>query len=353
MEKNEQIKSVINQLDNKEFGMYFFVHDTLGNPTAGIANIYEHVKVLNDLGYKASILHEKNDYKGVATWLGDEYMKLPHVSIESQQLKVVSSDFIFIPEIFSTLMDQIKEFPCKKVVISQSYSYALELLPIGKSWVDFGFKDVITTSDVQADYLKTLFPSLNAKVIPVSIPEYFSPSKEIPKPIVAIHTRDQADTLRIIKSFYLQFPQYKWVTFRDLRGLPRKEFAEELKNSAVAVWVDDASGFGTFPLEAIECNVPVIGKLPTLIPEYILNGENIRENGVWTNNTLLIPELIAEFMRLWFEDSLPSVLFDEMKLSKGQYQEGMQVVKISEVYSSLIQERKNEFLLMLNNDKDE
>jgi hypothetical protein len=37
----------------------FFTLDTKGNPTAGIANIYEHVKLLNELGYNATILHEK------------------------------------------------------------------------------------------------------------------------------------------------------------------------------------------------------------------------------------------------------------------------------------------------------
>lgn len=351
MEKNEQIKLVMEQLKTKEFGMYFFVLDTMGNPTAGIANIYEHVKILNDLGYKATILHEKNEYKGVGSWLGEEYEKLPHLSIESQQLKVTSSDFIFIPEIFSTLMDQTKDFPCKKVVFSQSYSYALELLPVGKRWADFGFNDAITTSEVQAKYLKSLFPSLKTNTVPISIPSYFKPTDDLQKPIVAIHTREQSDTLRIIKSFYLQFPQYRWVTFRDMRGLSRKEFADELKNSAVGVWVDDVAGFGTFPLEAIECNVPVIGKIPSLTPEYIdKDGEGIRENGVWTNNILLIPELIAEFMRLWFEDSLPKVLFDEMEKTKGQYSEGMQVMKINEVYSKLVDERILEFTHMLENE---
>lgn len=338
-----QLQTIINDLDDKNFGMYFFVLDTMGNPTAGVANVYEHVKVLNDLGYRATILHEKNEYKGVASWLGEEYMKLPHISIESQQLKVVSADFIFIPEIFSTLMDQVKEFPCKKVVFSQNYHYILELLPIGQRWNDYGFNDAITTSELQASYLKSLFPSINTHVVPVSIPEYFKPTENLQMPLVAIHTRDQSDALRIIKSFYLQFPQYKWITFKDLRGLPRKEFAEDLKSAAVAVWVDDVSGFGTFPLEAIECGVPVIGKIPNMVPEWMKDGNDIKGNGAWTNNTLYIPELIAEFMRRWLEDSLPQELLDGVESSKGQYTEGLQVVQISEVYSKLVADRKLEF----------
>ena len=88
-EQIKQINVVLENLNNKDFTLYFFTLDTKGNPTAGIANIYEHVKLLNELGYKAAILHEKNDYKlkadengnGIAEWLGEDYSKLPHVSI--------------------------------------------------------------------------------------------------------------------------------------------------------------------------------------------------------------------------------------------------------------------------------
>ena len=148
--QEEQVTQLLNQLDNKEFAFYFFTLDTLGNPVAGVANIYEHVKVLNELGYKAFIMHEKDDYKlrgdetsmGINDWLGEEYAALPHISIEGQQLNVTPTDFIIIPEVFANVMDQVKAFPCKKIVFSQSYDYLLELLPIGKKWhTDFGFYD--------------------------------------------------------------------------------------------------------------------------------------------------------------------------------------------------------------------
>jgi hypothetical protein len=47
----EQVNVVINRLESKDFSLYFFTLDTKGNPVAGVANIYEHVKVLNNLGY--------------------------------------------------------------------------------------------------------------------------------------------------------------------------------------------------------------------------------------------------------------------------------------------------------------
>ena len=80
MEKTEildQIKDNIEKIGNKDFGIYFFTMDTKGSPTAGVANVYEHVKILTELGYKAYILHEKNDYANVGSWLGEEYAELP------------------------------------------------------------------------------------------------------------------------------------------------------------------------------------------------------------------------------------------------------------------------------------
>jgi len=346
----KQITEAISNLENKNFNFYFFTLDTKGNPTAGIANIYEHVKILTELGYKANILHEKNDYKlhgdtngqGLADWLGSEYAELPHISVESQTLKVGPQDFIIIPEIFANIMDQIKQFPCKKVVFSQNYDYLLELLPLGKRWnVDYGFNDVITTSDRQADYLKSLFPSIKTYVVPVAIPAYFKPSDKPKQPIVTIVTREQGHAAKIAKAFYLKNPIYKWVTFKELRGLPREKFASELGNSCLAVWLDEPAGFGTFPLEAMQSGTPVIGKIPNLIPEWLEGKDEagnpiIKNNGIWTNTTINIPDLIATFMKHWFEDSIPSELLDGANDSSNQYTSEKQKVILEAVYADLV-----------------
>lgn len=348
-----QINQVLSNLNDKNFTLYFFTLDTKGNPTAGIANIYEQVKILTNLGYKAAILHEKNDYylrgnedgHGISDWLGEEYALLPHHSIEAQNLNISPADFIIIPEIFSNIMDQVKGFPCTKIVLSQSYDYLLELLPIGKRWTtDYGFNNVITTSQKQADYLQTLFPTIKTHVVPVSIPSYFKESEKPKQPIVALHTRNQTDAAKIAKSFYLQYPIYKWVTFKELRGASREQFASDLRNACLSVWIDDTAGFGTFPLESIESNVPVIGKIPNMIPEWMEEvGENgvstIKNNGIWTNTTLNIPEIIATYLKLWLEDSVPSDLLEGVKNSQGQYTEENQVELATVTYATLVENR--------------
>ena len=327
----EQVNAVIEKLESKDFGIYFFTLDTKGNPVAGIANIYEHVKVLNQLGYRAYILHEKNDYKkfgnedenGLADWLGEEYANLPHMSIESGALNVGPQDFLIIPEAFSSVMQQkeVRSLPCKKVVFSQSPEYIFELLPLGRRWTDFGFNDVITTSEKQGEYLKTLFPSINTHVVPVAISSLFKPSSKPKLPIVTIHTRNQSDVTKITKAFYLQYPIYKWLTFKELRGLSKAQFADELSKSCLAIWVDDVAGFGTFPLESI--------------------------------SSVNIPELISTYMKVWLEDSVPQELLDGMNEIKGVYSEQNQVKKIEEVYNSLVQSRADEFKNIIDSLKTE
>lgn len=353
--QKEFVEGILTKLENKDFGLYFFTLDTRGNATAGIANIYEHVKLLRELGYNAHILHEKNDYKlrgdaegmGIAEWLGEEYAQLPHVSIETQGLNISAEDFLIVPEIFANVMDQAKKFPCKKIVLSQNYDYLLELLPLGRRWSDYGFNDVITTSQRQADYIASLFPSTRSQVIPVSIPEYFKASDKPKIPVVTICARDQGAAAKIAKMFYLQYPLYKWITFKELRNLSREQFAKELGKSCLGVWLDDAAGFGTFPLEAMQSDTPVIGKMPNMIPEWMeetdeAGNANIKNNGVWTNTHLNIPELIATYLKVWLEDSVPEDLVAGIESSKNVYTSAKQKEKVEEVYGSLIEGRKKE-----------
>lgn len=359
--QEEQVKTILSRIDNKEFAFYFFTLDTLGNPVAGVANIYEHVKVLNELGYKAFIMHEKDNYKvrgdengmGINDWLGEEYASLPHISIEGQKLTVNPIDYIIIPEIFANVMDQVKQFPCKKIVFSQSYDYLLELLPIGKKWnFDYGFNDVITTSERQANYIKNLFQGINTHVVPVGIADYFKPSEKPKTPIVTILTRNHGDAKKIANAFYLQFPMYKFISFKELRGMPKRLFAEELGKSCLAVWIDDPSGFGTFPLEAMQSGTPVIGKIPNMVPEWMETtnegGEiSLKNNGVWTNTTLNIPELIGTYMKVWFEDSIPQDLINAMDETNGKYSMENQKKEIEKVYGTIVSNRRNEFAAMI------
>jgi hypothetical protein len=332
------IKEAVSNLEKKSFRIYFFVMDTKGTPIASVANIYEHARILRELGYDAQMLHEKSDYTPVDASLGEVYSSIPHVSIDKQQLKVNTQDFIVIPEIFANVMEQTAKLPSKRIVFAQSYDYIFEMLMPGKNWADYGIRDVITTTEKQKDYIENLFSkTIKAEVIPVSIPEYFKPSDKPKKPIISISTRDQRDLVKIYKAFYLKYPHLKWVSFRDMRGLPKEAFAKSLAESCLAIWIDDISSFGTFPVEAMKCDVPVLGKVPNMVPEWMTD-----KNGLWTHDPLVIVDLAANYFQAWLEDGEPQELFEEMSKMKNAYTVEQQKEKIKEVYERLFQNRINE-----------
>lgn len=355
-EKNQQILETIKKIEEKDFNIYFFVLDSKGNPIGELAYIYEHAKVLRENGLNAVILTEKNDYTGVGDWLGEEYANIPHVSIESQTLKVGPQDFLIIPEIFANVMDQTKQFPCKRIVFCQSYDYILEILNLGSKWSDYGIKDCVTTSEKQKAQIKELFQNINTEVVPIGIPDYFKPTDKLQKPVISISCRDPRDTSKIVKSFYLKYPQYKWITFRDMKGLPRESFAQILGESCLSVWVDLISGFGTFPVESMKCGVPVIGRVPNLVPEWMENPiteanqeRSLKDNGIWTYDTLRIPDLIATFIRLWLEDNIPADVYEKLEETPQTYTMEKMNSSIMNYYTNQINGRVAELSTLITN----
>ena len=351
-EQLEKIKESIEKIENKNFGIYFFTIDTKGNPTAGVATIYEHVKKLRELGYNANILHDKNDYKlredeegmGIAEWLGEEYANLPHVSIESQKLQVGPSDFVVIPEAFASIIKQTVSFPCKRIVFLQSYEYIFEMLEIGEGWEQFGITDVITTNKSLSEYAQSVFRGLRTDIIPVGIPEYFKNSTEPKIPTIAMSARDKRELLIIVKIFYQKYPHYRFVTFRDMSGLPREMFAKELSKSFVSVWIDELSSFGTFPLESMRTKTPVIGKIPRMVPEWMGSVDqkgnlNLNDNGIWTPNLNSIPDIIATMVGLYLEDAIPENILNGMSEWGNKYSTEESDKILSEVYKNIFDRR--------------
>jgi exonuclease III len=253
----EKVKQSIQTLRDKQARIYLLVQDTKGNARASVRYMYQMGKTLKDNGFNPIILHEKADYAGVIAWLSEEYMELPHKAIEGQNLEISPEDFLVIPEVFGYVMDQVKQLPCAKIVLTQSYAYMLETLQPGQTWAQLGFYKVITTSNKQKELIEGVMRNVYVDVVEPYISDNFQKNKFPPKTIINIHTREHRDTTNLIKSFYAKFPQYRWITFRDLRGLSEEEFAEAMKDSFLSIWIDQSSSYGTFPLESMKMGIPV------------------------------------------------------------------------------------------------
>lgn len=340
----EKLERSINNMKDKKSKLFFVVQDTKGNAKASVRYIYQMAMALKKSDYNPIILHEKPEYDGVASWMGEEYMTLPHAAIEGSSLEISPDDLIIVPEIYGFIMDQITKLPCGKIVLSQCQDYIFETLQPGQSWSQLGFLKCITTTEQQKEYIRTTMRGVSTDVIEPVISDCFVKSEYPPKTIVNVHTRDHRDTINLIKAFYSKFPQYRWITFRDLRGLSEKEFAEAMKESFVSIWVDQNGSYGTFPLESMKVNVPVIGLVPDLVPTWMNE-----DNGVWINNKTMLVDVLSDFIQNWLEDNINPTLFENMESTVqslptlSQFEEN-----VVELFERMLEVRLDSFESQLN-----
>lgn len=350
-EKSKQTKGVIKRIDDaidslkkKDFTVYFFVIDTKGTPNGSTQYIYEMAKELIDLGYSTTMLHQEKEFTGVADWLGEEYSTIPHACIESENIKVSTSDFLIIPEIFSNVMNQTKNLPCKRIILCQNVNFISEFIPLGVSWSNYNITDAITTSSTQANDIKELFPGIRINVIPPAIPKYFRNDGAPKKMMVSVIAKDQSIVNKIVKQFHWKFPDYRWVTFTDLRNMPRQLFADTLRESAITIWVDDETYFGYAPIEAIKSGSIVIGKIPQIIPEWMYGEtqDELNKAGIWFNDMRDVQKITQNAIKAVLDDMVPNELYSEMKTFENKYSMESRREQITNLFETYIKNRIDE-----------
>jgi hypothetical protein len=334
-----KIKKSIQNIEEKKNRIFFFVQDTKGNAKASIEYIYNMAFTLNQNDYTVVMLHEKNDYTNPSIWLGNKYEGLVHQSVEGTNLEIAPEDIMVIPEIFGFVMEQIKNLPCGKIVLSQAYDHILETLSPGMSWAQLGFFKCITTSETQRESMEKIMKKISFDVIPPVISDKFQKQVLPAKPIIVVHSREQRDAINLIKQFYLRYPQYRFFTFRDLRGLTQDEFAQALQDSFLGVWIDPTSGFGTFPLECMKSGVITLGRIPNLKPEWMTE-----KNGIWLDNPNLMVDVIADLIQTWLEDNLVKDIYTEAEETASQYSDQSKFEsQVTSLFSDFSNKRKEAF----------
>lgn len=346
--KKEMLQIVeenISRLKNKDFNLYFFVLDTKGNPNSSLEYIYQTALVLNKKGYNVTLLHQDKDFVGVNDWLGEEYANLPHANIEIDNVEITPSDFLFIPEIFANVMMQTKKLPCKRVVLVQNYTHITEFMPVSQTYDNLNITDAIITTKVQENKVKELFPTVRTHIVSPSIKKIFRKNTEMKKLIINVVSKDQSIVNQIVKSFYWKNPLYKWVTFRDLRGVTQNVFAEALREAAFTIWVDDATNFGYTLLEALRSGGVVLAKIPNTPSDWMFdnNGE-LTESVLWFDHIDQVSNMLSSAVRSWTLDLIPEDVYVMQESFNDLYSEETQEKEIEEVYiKGLIGRRLKEF----------
>lgn len=353
-DKIDVLTKSIARLENKTSKFLFCVPDT-PTPSASIYELYTHANAVIKLGYKAIILTERRDLKP-PDWIESEYTDIPHLLITDSKLTVSPDDFMIIPDVFTNIMEQTKKLPCTRICLVQSLDYLLNSLIPGTDLTNFGINEVITTSKVLEDKLNIFFKdTYKIKKYSIGIPDYFTKSQKPQKPVVSIVSRNSNDISKVIKLFYCKYPQYRWVTFDPLLSdskpptqLSRVDFAERVSGNFAAVWIDRISSFGTFPLECMKSGVIPIFVIPDLIPEYIKEGNDFVDAGLYTDNVYDIPTMIGDLLSRFIDDSIPEDIYDKMQEISSKYSIADSINELGLLYTEYINDKIELFKKTLN-----
>lgn len=343
----EKIERILGNLKNNNI-RYYFLMPEIETPNSTVYEIYRHAKTLKESGFNVTILTEEFNYKK-PEWIDDTTLTDVEHKQMGSDVKISPEDCIIIPEIFTNVMEKIRNLQCHKVLLFQSFDYALHSLLPGVDYYTWGIFDVITPSESSKDYFKLFFgDGYNVVNYNIGIPDYFKYENEIKKPIISFITRNSVDINRINKLFYLKFPFLRFVTFQDLSNLNKKEFANKLKESFALLWIDNISTASTIPLEAMKANTITIGTLPSIKHDYINE-----KNGYWTDNKYEIPLIIGKAVSQYLEDEFDETIFDEMNKTVENYTDSISGKQIKDIYDNFLNKRIVEYENYLNNIKEE
>ena len=267
----KDLDNVIEKLEEGNYTSYFFLPD-FEKESGGVKLTYDHVRCMNENGFKAVVIHQKEGFK--PKWLEDYYPKgedgnfenIPMLYLDSGNLPINIEDFFFIPEGFPNIMENLakQSAPCKRVVFCQNWYYVLNALPPGIFWRHYGIEDCMSVSKVQTDYLNMIMPGMKFKQVYGHIPSdvFYPPEKMTDKKmqVAFIPSRDGGTKAHnVIKTFYALFPHFKFIQFAEVRDLPKEDYATLMRESAFYAHFDEYSSWGTAPIEAFLSKTLVAG----------------------------------------------------------------------------------------------
>jgi hypothetical protein len=89
----------------------------------------------------------------------------------------------------------------------------------------------------------------------------------------------------------------------------------------------------------MNCGVPVLGKIPKLVPEW-LNPDN----GIWIQDEITYCDVIADFIQNWLEDNIKPELYDSMKKTVENYTNKQEFdTNVTTLFGDYLNVRANSF----------
>jgi glycosyltransferase involved in cell wall biosynthesis len=237
--------------------IYYLVADHPA-PSWGTGMLYEHVRLLRELGHDACVLHHQEPYRP-----GWRELEVPVCYLDQPGFAPVADDMVVVPEILAA-SEAVQRYPWRRVVFVQGSFLIVRGLAGGVDYPALGYEAAMAVLPHVARIIERHF-GLRAELVPPFIAPYFFPASPRPR---------QRRVLLAFKEGYrlAGFPDEEiagallarelarrpgWSLVR-LTGLAHREVAELMKTSLFLVNVYSHEAFNTTVPEAMAAGcIPV------------------------------------------------------------------------------------------------
>jgi glycosyltransferase involved in cell wall biosynthesis len=265
-----------------------FVTPESFEPSGGIKQLYRMVDVLNNLGYKAFILHKNNGYRH--TWFQNKtpilynfkILKpldtlydspkmsfsgiirhfLKNIFANKKSSKIYKDDIIVFPEFYGMHINEIL-IDNPKVIYVQGCYLTFSNHPLNKNLIHTPYLKestigILINSDDGINYFKNVFPKKKVYKVRHAIElDKFSPSTK-KKQLAFMSRKNFKDIRQVLGNLYLKKLLDDW-SLIDIQNLNHDEVAAILSESTVFLSSGIDEGFGLPALEALASGCLVIG----------------------------------------------------------------------------------------------
>jgi len=350
----EQLKEVIGKIESKEARIFLYATDAEQYDDS-VRFTYKFASKLNELGYAASIVHQKTDFK--CEW-AEEYVdieKLKFKYFEAGEFDIRMEDFFFLPEEASHLMPNIMKAPCKNVIVVHNWFKVLQALEPGTYWDTYRLTTAITLSEPTTDYIKMVMPFASVATITGSVD-----ADSFPKPesttdkrmqVAYVASRDGGNkSNNAIKSFYALYPYLRFISFLEVSKMDKKTRSTILQESAFFVSFDEYNTWPTYALEAINSGCLICG-WDGLGATNVLNTETaiIVPNGDVVRISLAMGSLVEEYLL----HNVPEERIKAAEEAAGKYSDEAELKSFDGVISELFASRIGDIEKYISNIKEE
>jgi glycosyltransferase involved in cell wall biosynthesis len=238
-------------------------------PLGGVKVAYQHVRMLVEAGFDASILLISRDTQ---RWFD---IDAPELFVEDG-FRPDPDDVVVIPECWPDTLMEWEHVPVRRFVFCQNHYYLFQGLRTRRDFGAYNVERLFCCGEVIRDFLCGTFELDDVPIVHNAIDlELFRPGRK--RRLVAIMPRKMKREAQFLwQMFRRRYPEHGDFQVEMINNMTEMQTAEALGRSAIFLSLGRLEGFGLPPLEAMAAQCLVVGFHGDGGREYART-----ENGLW------------------------------------------------------------------------